>query len=351
MSQTARARLPGGPRWQSGLSSLSKGVALAGDAPVLQVLREGGVVHTVTLTEHPLHVGRGPANGLRLTDPKVSTQHAILWVAQGSVWARDLGSRNGTFLNGTRVTGPVQLSDGDVLRLGMSAELRLDYEEPEDTAVSHGWVLEDVANKLAFPLHLERLYVGSGPDCHVQVPEAPTRAATLTVHANGEVWVGTEEDEFQLEPEQTFTVAGRSFRLTEASAPMAPTIDAGARAHYPYRLYATLNGPGGPEAVLENTDTGARYRVDSVNRAVLLFILARQLTNDRAADLYEDDAGWTSDDDIIVGIWGRNAPAGNSLHVLVHRLRQQLEKAGFDPWFIEKRRRALRARLREVVVS
>ena len=38
------------------------------------------------------------------------------------------------------------------------------------------------------------------------------------------------------------------------------------------------------------------------------------------------------------------------LHVLVHRLRKEIERAGFDPWFIEKRRRAIRVWLPEVRV-
>lgn len=317
---------------------------------VLHLIRDGRVVHSVAVTDQPLHVGRGPSNTLRLTDPKVSAQHAILWEALGCVWVRDLNSRNGSFVNGVRITGAVQLKDGDLLRLGAGTELRLEREEPEETQTITGWVIEDVQNAVAFPLHLERLYIGSAPEAHIQLGAGPARAATLTLHANGEVWVGTEEDEFPLEADQTFTISGRTFKLVESSGPMAPTVE-GVRARYPYRLHATLNGPGGPEATLENVETGLRYRVDSVNRAVLLFILARQLVNDRAADLYEDDQGWTSDDDIIVGIWGRNAPAGNSLHVLVHRLRQQLEKAGFDPWFIEKRRRALRARLNDVRID
>ena len=50
-------------------------------------------------------------------------------------------------------------------------------------------------------------------------------------------------------------------------------------------------------------------------------------------------------------VWGKKGSAdANGLHVLVHRLRKELKEAGFDPWFIEKRRKAIRLALREVEI-
>jgi hypothetical protein len=53
----------------------------------------------------------------------------------------------------------------------------------------------------------------------------------------------------------------------------------------------------------------------------------------------------------VTGVWGRGRKTANHLNVLVHRLRGQLEEAGFDPWFVEKRRGGIRIRCREVVLS
>ena len=92
-------------------------------------------------------------------------------------------------------------------------------------------------------------------------------------------------------------------------------------------------------------------RITSANRAVLLFVLARQVLRDREKQTRRDEVGWCDDDDVAVGIWGRNVPTGNSLHVLIHRLRSQVKKAGFDPWFVEKRRGVMRVRLVDVVVD
>ncbi|PRH79118.1 peptide-binding protein [Streptomyces solincola] len=67
---------------------------------------------------HPLLIGRDPANGLRLSHESVSRRHAEL-VPHGGLWVlRDLGSTNGTTVNGQRVTGPVVVRAGDIVAFG-----------------------------------------------------------------------------------------------------------------------------------------------------------------------------------------------------------------------------------------
>ncbi|HUH02053.1 MAG TPA: sigma 54-interacting transcriptional regulator, partial [Kofleriaceae bacterium] len=51
-----------------------------------------------------LTVGTGAGNDLRLTDPSVSQHHCVFVVCHGGVEIRDLGSTNGTYVNGIRVT-------------------------------------------------------------------------------------------------------------------------------------------------------------------------------------------------------------------------------------------------------
>jgi DNA-binding winged helix-turn-helix (wHTH) protein len=63
-------------------------------------------------------VGRGPECALRLVSPQVSRVHARLSRSAGRVLLEDRGSRNGTWVNGTRIGGPVALSDGDELTFG-----------------------------------------------------------------------------------------------------------------------------------------------------------------------------------------------------------------------------------------
>ncbi|MFI9612261.1 FHA domain-containing protein [Streptomyces sp. NPDC052023] len=70
---------------------------------------------------HPLRIGRDPANGLRLNHETVSRVHAEL-TRQGGMWVlRDLGSTNGTTVNGRRVTGATVVRDGDLVGFGQTA--------------------------------------------------------------------------------------------------------------------------------------------------------------------------------------------------------------------------------------
>jgi pSer/pThr/pTyr-binding forkhead associated (FHA) protein len=50
--------------------------------------------------------------------PGVSRRHARIVVEAGQVTVEDLASNNGTYLRGERISGPVQLTDGDEIRFG-----------------------------------------------------------------------------------------------------------------------------------------------------------------------------------------------------------------------------------------
>ena len=64
-------------------------------------------------------LGRSRDSQIRLPHDLVSRQHALVQrMENGDYYLFDLGSRNGTFLNGTRVTIPVVLKDGDQISFG-----------------------------------------------------------------------------------------------------------------------------------------------------------------------------------------------------------------------------------------
>jgi hypothetical protein len=67
---------------------------------------------------YPLRIGRDPASGLRLSHETVSRVHAEL-SRHGGLWVlRDLGSTNGTTVNGRRVIGAAVVRDGDQVGFG-----------------------------------------------------------------------------------------------------------------------------------------------------------------------------------------------------------------------------------------
>jgi len=73
-------------------------------ASELQVLvGRGADARKVQLSELPVHFGRSPDNDVRLSDAAVSERHLRLEPCDAGLLARDLGSRNGTFVNGVRV--------------------------------------------------------------------------------------------------------------------------------------------------------------------------------------------------------------------------------------------------------
>jgi hypothetical protein len=63
-------------------------------------------------------VGRSSHADVRLQEPEVSRQHALLWREAGGIWVADLGSSNGTQLNGEAVPEVEELVDGDLLSFG-----------------------------------------------------------------------------------------------------------------------------------------------------------------------------------------------------------------------------------------
>ena len=79
------------------------------------------------LNSAQLTVGRGGQNDVTLpADEYASARHARFEPRQDGVWVQDLGSTNGTYLNGTRLEQPRRLARGDIVRVG---ETDLRYEQ------------------------------------------------------------------------------------------------------------------------------------------------------------------------------------------------------------------------------
>ena len=69
----------------------------------------------------PVAVGRGGQNEVPLErDEFASAQHARFESRRDGFWVEDIGSTNGTFVNGARVTSPRRLTKGDVVRVGQT---------------------------------------------------------------------------------------------------------------------------------------------------------------------------------------------------------------------------------------
>jgi DNA-binding winged helix-turn-helix (wHTH) protein len=99
-------RLPSGEMPSTG--GIPRFVALLGDRVI--PLQEGETV-----------IGRDPKAGVLIDSLKVSRHHARIVVAGESARVEDLGSKNGTEVNGRRIAGAADLADGD--RIGVAHEV------------------------------------------------------------------------------------------------------------------------------------------------------------------------------------------------------------------------------------
>jgi hypothetical protein len=71
------------------------------------------------LESRPLTVGRAGGNDVPLpSDEYASTRHARFDPRRDGIWIEDVGSTNGTFVNGIRLTRERRLAPGDVVRIG-----------------------------------------------------------------------------------------------------------------------------------------------------------------------------------------------------------------------------------------
>ncbi|MGH9524514.1 MAG: FHA domain-containing protein FhaB/FipA [Terriglobales bacterium] len=97
-----------------------------GKTPRHLVILEGALAGTrIPLKESTITFGRAEDSTVVLTDDYASTRHAHLAPRGGQWLLEDLGSTNGTYLDGTKVTGPTPVSIGAPIRIGRTVfELR-----------------------------------------------------------------------------------------------------------------------------------------------------------------------------------------------------------------------------------
>ena len=88
-------------------------------SPALFIKRGPRAGTTLLIERFPCRIGSSPQNEIYLEDSRISPAHAEIFADQSGYTLVDLGSQNGTFLNGRQIQEQqVRLKAGDVLRLG-----------------------------------------------------------------------------------------------------------------------------------------------------------------------------------------------------------------------------------------
>ncbi|MCA9649485.1 MAG: FHA domain-containing protein [Myxococcales bacterium] len=267
-----------------------------------------GVEHV--LTSHFV-VGRGPACQLRVPKPQVSGLHAeLLW--DGARWVvQDLGSRNGTFVDGTR------LSPGERAELGRGAELAFGELEDRFRMVD------------ASPPRL--MAIATDGSCVVaegnlmSLPSSEDPELSVFENSDGRWVLETPEGRRLLSDRDTAVVGSTSWTIYLPTA-SDRTRDVESQA-------LSLDVIGLEFSVSRDQEyvairmTHGRSAVDLEPRAhaQLLLALARIRLDDRNnPELSDSEHGWAHREQLAKDL----AIDLSLLNLWVHRARQQLVKAG-----------------------
>lgn len=121
---------------------------------------------TFPLDGDQLTIGRDSTNPVAINDAEVSRKHARLMFQGGKYVLEDLGSTNGTFVNGQRLAGPVVLKPGDVVSLG------------EQIVLMYDAIAADAGATVAVPRRA--VQQSAPPPAYSSTPAAPPPAAAYS---------------------------------------------------------------------------------------------------------------------------------------------------------------------------
>lgn len=159
-----------------------------GDLPVL-IAQTGQLDGSRWVLDHPeTLIGRGAECGLVVPDRQVSRHHARIRREPDGYYLEDLGSKNGTHLNGARIEQPVRLQDGDVVQIALA--LKLIFVGTEATIPLKQADLVDIG-RLRMDARAHRVWVGKQ---ELDPPLSPPQYRLLElIYRNADRVVGRDE--------------------------------------------------------------------------------------------------------------------------------------------------------------
>lgn len=274
----------------------------------MAVLRDGEDGAAIPLASRVL-VGRASTAGLRLEDKRVSGEHAtLLWT--GSDWVvRDLGSRNGTFVDGER------LEPGGTRSL--SAGTRLSFGAQGDR-----WLLADAGPPGPMARDPEgELKVASGGVLALPDEDQPE----VAVYADGRGrWIlEVGEDQRPITEGGEVEAGGRTWTLLlPAAIEGTATVDAGPTIDTIEMRFGVSMDEEHVQITL--THQGRPIPLERREHGYVLLTLARQRLEDRALPAAEQ--GWVDREQLLKWL----QLDANGLNVAIYRARGQLADAGVE---------------------
>ena len=122
--------------------------------PFQLVMRSGPTVGKIfPLEKSELTIGRDTSNDIVINDAEVSRKHARLILQGGGFILEDLGSTNGSFVDGQRLMGPHALRPGELIMLGENISLNFESAgfDPNATVVASAPPLQQTSPREAPP--------------------------------------------------------------------------------------------------------------------------------------------------------------------------------------------------------
>ena len=155
------------------------------------------------LAQDVVSIGRDVANTIVINDAEVSRRHARLTAQAGGYILEDLGSTNGTFVNGTRLLGPHLIRAGETITLAENIvlEVQVLHMDPDATvAVASGPVTAPAAEKQApYPPESYQTSVPTQKPAYAAPMPPPVQPAPAYTAYSGQIPQGPVEVEDELE--------------------------------------------------------------------------------------------------------------------------------------------------------
>jgi pSer/pThr/pTyr-binding forkhead associated (FHA) protein len=156
-------------------------------------------------------VGRGSAAHWRLDEPLLSRRHLEIGWRDGALWATDLGSRNGSRVNGTPLDAPRRLGDGDRVAIGpVVIEVAIPASS-DDRTVARPAAEETAATRAAPPVRAPR-----------RSSRWPGAAAAVVALGGALVWPADRPPPPVARPDTAAEARPVAARVDARAAPRAP---------------------------------------------------------------------------------------------------------------------------------
>lgn len=256
-------------------------------------------------------VGRSHLCHLRLSARSISGEHALVrWI--GPAWeVQDLGSRNGTFVDGRRI------APGE--HVALQHESQISFGDTSDP-----WLLDDVGPPVLMAVHCHSGQTVCATDGLLVLPDSEHPIAVAYYHASGE-WVLEQEGQVSVLAEQSIIhVAGGRWRI-----------------HLPLSIPGTWEPPSGHVSIdglilcfrVSTDEEYVHLLVHQGSRVIdlrgrshhyTLLLLARARLTDQQQGVSTANQGWM----YLSDLQSMTKVDEKHLNILIHRARRQMIDAG-----------------------